>query len=261
MSSTVNLGKQAILLGYYGKVPTHGDFVGKGLPRSFREPWDAWVQEVLSTSRRQMGQDWIQHYLTCPVYRFALSGGICGEQAWLGVIIPCVDQVGRYYPMTLCRSLIACPNLLEAVPNNLAWFEQAEALVLSCLEDGFSLETFDQRVQAMEKELNGRMAADDDEPTSLQRNVQKYPGAAWHLELSDLKHLKQVFPGLLNMLLQDFCFTYSLWWTRGRENNRPSLVLSKGLPPFGGTAAMLDGEWSQWGWVNQHRVAMAGMGD
>lgn len=251
MSSTVNTDGQASLLGYYGKVPTHGDFVGKGLPRSFREPWDAWVQEVMNASRQQMGESWIQHYLTCPLYRFALTGGICGEQVWLGVIIPSVDQVGRYYPMTLCRSLPGSPNLLEAMPKHANWFERAETLVMSCLEDDFSLETFDQQLQAMAQELNGQASVGDDDPTSLQRSFQKYPGAAWRTGLTDLRNLRQAFPALLNVLLQDFCCAYSLWWTQGAENNRPSLMLAKGLPPFDGAAAMLDGDWGQWGWVNR----------
>lgn len=251
MSSIVETDGQSIQLGYYGKVPTHGDFVGKGLPRSFREPWDTWVQMIMSTSRQQMGEAWIQHYLTCPLYRFALSSGICGEQAWLGVIIPSVDQVGRYYPMTLCRSLSGTSNLLDAMPKHTAWFEQAEELVMSCLEDDFSLETFEQQQRDMVQTLNRQQVDDQDEPTSLQRSFQKYPGAAWRTGFSDLNNLHQVFPALLDVLLQDFCCAYSLWWTQGAENNSPSLMLAKGLPPFTGAVAMLDGNWSRWGWVNR----------
>lgn len=251
MSSTVEPDRQPVLLGYYGKVPTHGDFVGKGLPRSFREPWDAWVQAVMNTSRQQMGEEWIQHYLTCPLYRFALTGGLCGEQAWLGVIIPSVDQVGRYYPMTLCRSLPGSGNPLEAMPKHSGWFGQAETLVMSCLADGFSLDAFDQRVQAMGQALNGRQADAQDEPTSLQRGFQQYPGAAWRTGLADPNNLRQVFPALLDVLLQDFCCAYSLWWTQGAENSSPSLLLAKGLPPFAGAAAMLDGDWPRWGWASR----------
>ncbi|MGB5599791.1 MAG: type VI secretion system-associated protein TagF [Thiothrix litoralis] len=243
-----------IVLGFYGKVPTHGDFVGKGLPRSFRDPWDTWVQEVINASRQQMGQAWIDHFLTCPLYRFALSAGIAGEQAWLGVIIPCVDQVGRYYPMTLCRSLDACPNLLDAMPRFTPWYEEAETLVMSCLKDDFSLEQFEQQVATMAQQLNAAVVTDEDEPTSLQRMIQKYPGAAWRMGLGSLNDMNSLFPGLLNLLIQDFCVAYSLWWTQGSEDGSPSFLLAKGLPPFAGAAAMLDGNWQQWGWVGQQTL-------
>jgi type VI secretion system protein ImpM len=88
-------------LGYYGKVPTHGDFVSKGLPRSFIDPWDQWLQEAILASRQQLGDQWLDYFLTSPLYHFALSPGICGDNGWLGILMPSVDKVGRYYPMTI----------------------------------------------------------------------------------------------------------------------------------------------------------------
>ena len=35
------------LSGFWGKLPARGDFVRAGLPRSFVEPWDAWLQSAL----------------------------------------------------------------------------------------------------------------------------------------------------------------------------------------------------------------------
>lgn len=87
--------------GYYGKVPTHGDFVGRGLPRSFIDPWDSWLQEAINASRQQLGNDWLHYYLTSPVYRFILSPNICGDRGWMGILMPSVDKVGRYYPLTI----------------------------------------------------------------------------------------------------------------------------------------------------------------
>lgn len=245
MSDSVN----KVVLGYYGKVPTQGDFVGKNLPRSFRDPWDAWLQSIIRTSQQQMGQNWIQHYLTCPLYHFALSRGICGEQAWLGVVIPSVDVVGRYYPMTLVRSLPREGSLLDVVHKYDRWLMQAEQLVMSCLAEDFSLPAFDQQVQDMAAALNRAEAEEDS--TTLQRTVLKYPGAAWQLNLpTDSSSLKPVFSTLTEVLLDDFCLAYSLWWGQRDADSAPSLLLAKGLPPIDGAAAMLDGEWQDWGWQN-----------
>ncbi|WP_428353117.1 type VI secretion system-associated protein TagF [Methyloprofundus sp.] len=53
----------SITNGYYGKVSTHGDFVSKGLPASFIDPWDAWLQETVVSSQQQLGDDWLNCYL------------------------------------------------------------------------------------------------------------------------------------------------------------------------------------------------------
>lgn len=92
-------------LGFYGKVATHGDFVSRRLPRSFLDPWDHWLQDCLRYSQEQLGADWLDVYLTSPVWRFALAPGVCGDGAWTGVLIPGVDRVGRYFPLTVAAPL------------------------------------------------------------------------------------------------------------------------------------------------------------
>ncbi|MCG8100523.1 MAG: type VI secretion system-associated protein TagF, partial [Candidatus Thiodiazotropha taylori] len=87
--------------GLYGKIPSLGDFVTRRLPRGFIAPWETWMQEAIANSREQLGDFWLDNYLTSPMWRFALSPGICGEQGWAGILMPSVDRVGRYYPFTL----------------------------------------------------------------------------------------------------------------------------------------------------------------
>ena len=64
-------------------------------------PWDAWLQQVMAGSRERMGNDWLPAYLESPVWRFMLPGGMCGAGAVLGLLMPSVDRVGRYFPLTL----------------------------------------------------------------------------------------------------------------------------------------------------------------
>ncbi|MEZ5480332.1 MAG: type VI secretion system-associated protein TagF [Thiolinea sp.] len=74
MSSTMTEAS-TVYQGYYGKVPVQGDFVTHGLPRSFRDPWDVWLQTAMQASRDRLGERWMDYYLTCPLYRFVLSSG------------------------------------------------------------------------------------------------------------------------------------------------------------------------------------------
>jgi type VI secretion system protein ImpM len=88
-------------IGFYGKIPARGDFVHAGLPRTFTDPWDDWMQRMVGASRSALGQDWLPAWLEAPVWRFVLSPGICGPDAAIGLWVPSVDSVGRYFPLTV----------------------------------------------------------------------------------------------------------------------------------------------------------------
>ena len=63
--------------GYFGKFPSHGDFITRRLPRDgFLDIWDSWLQNALATSREQLGEAWLPTYLTSPLWRFALAAGV-----------------------------------------------------------------------------------------------------------------------------------------------------------------------------------------
>jgi len=108
--------------GFDGKLPSRGDFVSRGLPRSFLTPWRAWIDAALSASRTQLGDAWIAAWLEAPVWRFALPGGTCGPDAVLGLMMPSVDSVGRHYPLTLAATFAA----RTAVPAALEWLDEIE---------------------------------------------------------------------------------------------------------------------------------------
>ena len=87
--------------GFYGKLPSCGDFVGAGLPRAFVRAWDGWSARALPASRDRLGPAWQAAWLEAPVWRFALPVGACGDQRAFGVWMPSVDRVGRYFPLVL----------------------------------------------------------------------------------------------------------------------------------------------------------------
>ena len=91
--------------GFYGKLPSHGDFVSRRLPREFLDVWDSWLQQAVAESKARLGSDWLDAYLNSPIWRFALMPGICGDQAYLGLMMPSIDRVGRYFPLTVAAPL------------------------------------------------------------------------------------------------------------------------------------------------------------
>lgn len=135
------------LPGFYGKVPVLGDFVSRRLTPEFIRAWDQWLGGCLLKSREQLGDEWLNHYLTSPVWRFALSPGLCGKQGWLGVMIPSVDRVGRYFPLTLACPTGTEPVLAWSIIDGDEWMDTLENLVLSALGDEFLLDDFDRTLR------------------------------------------------------------------------------------------------------------------
>jgi type VI secretion system protein ImpM len=134
--------------GCFGKLRGNGDFVTRRLPMDFVEPWDAMLQSGLIAVRATLGPAWLHAYLTAPLWRFALGGGVLGESGWAGVLMPSVDSVGRYFPLT-----IAAPVEAGAWPISLlcaqGWFGRAESLALATLADDARLVDFDAGLVAL----------------------------------------------------------------------------------------------------------------
>lgn len=213
--------------GFFGKVTSHGDFVSRRLPPDVVDAWDGWLQRCIHSSKQQLGADWMGHYLTSPIWRFAAAAGVLGEQSWAGVMMPSVDRVGRHFPL-----MIAAPGqpgmaLTDYVSEGMAWFDALEDLARETLEQDFALERFDQALAAM--------------PVQSARAAVVDSAAGWRLPIADRNEVPQ---GLAPLLLQG----HSLWWSEGSPNVEPSMLICRGMPAPDMFAAMLDGRWQGHGW-------------
>lgn len=228
------------VLGFYGKVSTHGDFVSRRLPRTFLDPWDHWLQECLRCTHDQLGADWLDIYLTSPVWRFALSAGVCGDAAWAGVLIPGVDRVGRYFPLTVAAPLPSGTGTLRTVIDADAWFSELERVALSSLDDAFDLDRFDRQVGAL-----GPVPLPPGGPETAAASADS---VAWHFALGTGSAGAAPWPALAGGLLDALMPRHSVWRTAGPDRVRPSLGVCHGLPPARSCAALMDGQWMRWGW-------------
>ena len=52
--------------GWYGKIPSLGDFASRRLPTEFIKPWDAWLQGSMAASRQILADRWLDLYLDQP---------------------------------------------------------------------------------------------------------------------------------------------------------------------------------------------------
>ena len=219
-------------LGFFGKLPGHGDFVTRALPADFVRRWDEWLQASLSASRRQLGEAWLELYLTSPVWCFALSPGVCGRAAIAGVLIPSVDRVGRYFPFTLACPLPDACRPLGLWRTAAAWYAAAEELALSALHEQASPAALLERTL----ELGAPPTAAGSTDASRWREMRLAGGEAATTADCLVRHLADLAP------------VPSLWWSKGSQQLAPSVLISAALPRPEGFAALLDGQWSAWGW-------------
>lgn len=134
------------LPGWYGKLPSLGDFASRRLTPLFVEPWDRWLATGLA-AWRESDEAWLDAFLAAPTWRFALGAGLPFEQSpgYAGVLMPSVDRVGRYFPLTVVRARRAFE---EQAPQS--WLEALEGLAVAALNDDWNADRFDAELGSLE---------------------------------------------------------------------------------------------------------------
>ncbi|MDO5528023.1 MAG: type VI secretion system-associated protein TagF [Paracoccus sp. (in: a-proteobacteria)] len=155
--------------GYFGKVPTQGDFVFRGLPLSLNDRLDAWLRQSVQSSQRQMGREWLPAFLVAPVWRMAITPGLFGPDALVGVMMPSVDRAGRYFPLVIAAPIPGLRASAADLARMTTWFDAAEETALSTLDPHFSLGWFDEQIAGLSL------------PASLlpRHDPQAAPGSIW----------------------------------------------------------------------------------
>jgi type VI secretion system protein ImpM len=229
--------------GVYGKVPSRGDFVSRRLGSDFIECWDTWLQRVMSESREALGAQWLECFLSAPVWRFAVPAGMCSKSGWVGLILPSVDRVGRYFPLT-----IAAPVHEESidVPSTLSraiqWLDSVEDLALEALRPALDFDVFERRL--------AKLPMPADVPVVLPVSDDTVSPATFKV----WQFARDVPDTILHAFLENGSLdqrrSSALWLTRGGETLAPCLAAcSGGLMPGDRFCAILDGRWSDHSWT------------
>src|SRR5260370_20568352 len=190
--------ERSVEIGLFGKLPSHGDFLRRRASDAFVDAWDAWLRECLAASREALGERWLDVYLTSPAWRFALAAGTCGPAPVIGLMVPSVDRVGRYFPLTLVANLPPDVNPIAAITASAAFFERAERLIIETLEtEEIDFERFDEQVVKLGDALDSitlppRIVLDPAPPAMLSDGA--HP---WQIPIGSAAELAPVFEQLL----------------------------------------------------------------
>ncbi|HRV78866.1 MAG TPA: type VI secretion system-associated protein TagF [Thauera sp.] len=224
------------LPGWYGKIASLGDFASRRLPAEFISNWDAWLQRMLPDSRARLGDRWLETYLGSPIWRFLLFPGICGDGLWAGLMMPSVDRVGRYFPLTIASRMPALASTEREFDALADWLDRLSTAALATLDLRRGVQQFDATLTTLRAPLPapprvvlaGRIAA-------LLHDLS--PG---RFALPSDDELGQTLMGVGAGLLTQHARGGSLWWTPCATGASAPLLLARGLPDGAQFAAMLN---------------------
>ena len=235
----------SVEVGFYGKLPSHGDFLRRRVPDAFVAVWDGWLQECLLASRTALADRWLDVYLTSPAWRFVSGAGALGPQPLIGLMVPSVDRVGRYFHLTFVATLpddVSVPDAAESGadvprsrPSSWRWRRWRPTASTSI--------SFDRAVRELAADL---------EPLTARPAALLAPGAdtvlndaesSWRIGLGPSMAIGQVFRELCAQRLSALYDPCMIWWTQGSEYVEPTCLIGKGLPAPSSFAALLDGVW------------------
>ncbi|MCK5817738.1 MAG: type VI secretion system-associated protein TagF [Psychromonas sp.] len=221
-------------IGYYGKIPSKGDFIYNDFNLDFIYHWNEWMESIITVSKEQLEGNWLDCYLTSPIWHFSLSEGVCCENAIFGSIIPSIDKKSRYFPFSIVKSHHA--TAVQAWSKN-SWDLEFEKIILEVLEDDFDLLKWDNKLQFLPKWFDPIVSYYNEVKENNTHNTMLIMG----LETDNIETL-------LDQQYKLRFQSYSLWWTRGSDLVAPSLIITEGLPPVNLFSSMLDGHWKDRNW-------------
>jgi type VI secretion system protein ImpM len=236
------------LTGIYGKLPAHGDFIFRNLSPAFINQWDEWLQLYVSASREQIGDGWLDIYLTSPIWRFVLSSGVIDEKIWAGVIMPSVDRVGRFFPVSIIKPIATHQSVVYFLFSQQEWYQQVESYCLSALDGKMDVDGLDSSINLLQQ--------DNRQPYQATSNLGEQGPFIIGLDETSGSSINDALPYLFDVSLSSEGSSFSLWQTEGSELIGPLIFCTQGLPPVSGIAAMLDGQWQKRNWKIPYNLKM-----
>ena len=247
--------------GWHGKLPSLGDFASRRLDTGFIEAWDGWLAAGLLALRQAEPEGWLETYLGSPSWRFLLMPGVmpgvmsgvmsgvkpdvvtgrggAGQGAWAGVLMPSVDRVGRYFPLTLVQPLGSGPASTQQMAGLWHWLGRLDELARDALHEDWTVDRLEQELARMALPDIDVLAPAPEPPLPAAEGtlIECAAGAA---ALDAAQHI-----GAEAQRSWAAQARGRAWWYAQPDDAAPRLLLSRGLPAapllarlFGSTATI-----------------------
>jgi type VI secretion system protein ImpM len=227
-------GAPGAAAGWFGKLACVGDFASRRLPPEFTQACDTWLSRCLEVSRSVLGERWLDAYLTSPLYRFAWAPGVVDRRWWFGVMMPSVDNVGRYFPLLIAQGCDEPPFTGGDLDRLEHWFAQQAEAALVTLEPGATLERFESML-ALAPAFPAPAAA-------MPYAEAQWPDHTSHVVPADIG----LAPGLARLAAHETLRRFggcSMWSPLPSNGAESRLSVAVGLPAAESFAQLLEGGW------------------
>lgn len=230
-----NASPPPALPGWYGKLPFLGDFANRRLPGAFINTWDEWLQGVIHGSRTALGEEaWLQRYLSSPLWHFCLAPGVCGSNAWFGLIMSSVDRANRHFPFTIVHGVPREALHDVSLPSIVEWLRTLDGEAVQMLD----LEGSVQAVEARLARCAPPAGLDDTRPR-VADDLSPYLDQALHVPATEVTSL---LAAVADAATRGNGAHLSLWWTSADDHGQGAIVRAfRGLPDADAYTAMLGG--------------------
>lgn len=223
-------------VGFFGKLPSYGDFVQRNASPELVESWDNWLIQSIDTSQSQLKENWRELYFTSPIWRFTLQQGVISDNTISGLMMPSVDASGRNYPFFVFCELSNAHNVLSVSAALEPLHIRAEALIIELLNKvrpdlDEVAELLSRHYAKFRPSPKLSQAA---ESTQLRTDLFKHSSVT-PVNTSDIHH------AFCAALLAEKSLAISIWAHSGSENFNYMQRYFKGLPPVDAFASLLLG--------------------
>ena len=221
--------------GWYGKISTLGDFAQRRLPPEFVQASDAWLSRAMLACRQQLGERWLDGYLTSPVMLFAWAPGVADANWWFGVLMPSCDNVGRYFPLLIAQRRAHPPLDRSALDHLEGWFDHLANAATQTLRARSTIEGFEQALNDAPPWPSVEVSA---------ARLALAPHLTGDVEHHEFAHGVSIGRWLQTIALDALQSRFngcSIWWRRGDATRDTEAEVVHGLPEPAAFARMLVG--------------------
>ncbi|MBB3457473.1 type VI secretion system protein ImpM [Rhizobium sp. BK313] len=235
--------------GYFGKVPSVGDFVFRALPIRMTEIWASQMQRWLAAARPAGAASFQKSFLTSPVWRFALARDVVSTESWVGLFAGSIDRVGREFPFTVMISVDLDPAARQPIATIDPFFDALETQMLAFMEGQASREELVAEIDVCAGTLRTslkQLPAEGGKELLMPRDGEDIlclSGEGEHG--SSRTAYSWAGTGAEGGEASRLC----LWWHDDTRMQPAAVCISRGLPVAQAAIPFLIGDWPKHGWT------------
>jgi type VI secretion system ImpM family protein len=124
-----------IKTGFYGKLPSNGDFLSRNLSHEITLSIDEWFQISMTQLRHRL-PDWSYFFNSSPSWFFLVPCNFFSTKAYAGYIAPSIDRVGRCFPLIILKEIHK--DVVLNIDSLQQWYLSTETIVQNCLRSNVS---------------------------------------------------------------------------------------------------------------------------